>query len=318
MPQKLTMKDMHILAKCKGIRCVSMVYVDSKTKLEWECPFKHTWLATHTSIKSGVQCPKCSKIIYISEERCRYIIEKLTGYRFLKTRTILGNRQEIDGFSDILKIGFEYQGEQHYRKTRKFSEEEFQNTQKMDRRKKTRIRKLKKSGKIRDIIFIKYTQKTSDKKLTNYIIKQLNKIDPSLIKNTKVNWSGFYKYLSPLNEIREIVEKRDGKLIDEKYIDSETKIIVDCGKGHIFETTSHNLKKDRWCPYCYGNAKLNIEYIRKFANQHNGACDSDVYTNNKTKMKWRCLKCGCRREISYNTMQNRKYFCKTCRLEIIR
>jgi hypothetical protein len=49
------------LATHKGGRCVSAEYINSTTKMMWECQFKHTWQASYNQIQSGNWCPVCFK-----------------------------------------------------------------------------------------------------------------------------------------------------------------------------------------------------------------------------------------------------------------
>ena len=52
---------MHKLATKRGGKCRSDKYIDSKTKLRWECAEGHAWEAKPNDIKSsGSWCPQCS------------------------------------------------------------------------------------------------------------------------------------------------------------------------------------------------------------------------------------------------------------------
>jgi hypothetical protein len=57
-----------------------------------------------------------------NEEECRRIFEKVIGKRFPRIRPdflknpITGKNLELDGYNEELKLAFEYQGEQHYKK----------------------------------------------------------------------------------------------------------------------------------------------------------------------------------------------------------
>ena len=49
------------LAKSKGGRCLSPVYLKSSVPLSWECGFGHKWEARPNNIVNGTWCPTCSK-----------------------------------------------------------------------------------------------------------------------------------------------------------------------------------------------------------------------------------------------------------------
>lgn len=57
--QPYTIEDMQELAEKHNGKCLSLVYINSKTKLEWKCSENHTWFATPSDIKNGHWCPEC-------------------------------------------------------------------------------------------------------------------------------------------------------------------------------------------------------------------------------------------------------------------
>lgn len=57
--KKLIIEDMHKIAKENNGKCLSTIYVDSKSKLEWECEFNHKWFAAPYKINYGTWCPTC-------------------------------------------------------------------------------------------------------------------------------------------------------------------------------------------------------------------------------------------------------------------
>ena len=52
--------EMKRLAASKNGKCLSKNYINSKTKLLWQCEKGHKWEAIPSSIKVGTWCPKCS------------------------------------------------------------------------------------------------------------------------------------------------------------------------------------------------------------------------------------------------------------------
>jgi len=60
MTKKLTIEEMHQLAKSKGGKCLSKEYIHSTKKLKWECKEGHRWKCYPHSIKHiNVWCPIC-------------------------------------------------------------------------------------------------------------------------------------------------------------------------------------------------------------------------------------------------------------------
>jgi hypothetical protein len=56
---KLTIEHMHRLAKTRGGRCLSRVYVNSQSILLWQCAKGHRWKAVPRDIRQGKWCPFC-------------------------------------------------------------------------------------------------------------------------------------------------------------------------------------------------------------------------------------------------------------------
>ena len=58
--RRLTIEQMKEIAIERGGKCLSQKYINSKTKLKWECSEGHQWRATPDSIKyRGSWCPIC-------------------------------------------------------------------------------------------------------------------------------------------------------------------------------------------------------------------------------------------------------------------
>lgn len=62
--KRLTIEEMHEMASKRCGKCLSEEYINSTTKLEWECEHGHRWFARPANIKYGKKswCPFCSKL----------------------------------------------------------------------------------------------------------------------------------------------------------------------------------------------------------------------------------------------------------------
>lgn len=60
--QRLCIEEMQEIAKSRGGRCLSDVYVNAKTKLKWECANGHQWEAIADTVKNRESwCRKCAR-----------------------------------------------------------------------------------------------------------------------------------------------------------------------------------------------------------------------------------------------------------------
>ena len=58
--EKGTIEEMRQIAKERGGRCLSKIYVSSRVPLLWSCKNDHEWEAIPVSIKQGTWCLECS------------------------------------------------------------------------------------------------------------------------------------------------------------------------------------------------------------------------------------------------------------------
>jgi hypothetical protein len=133
---RLTIEEMQELARIRGGKCLSDKYVNSETKLRWECAEGHAWDAVPASVKHAKHwCPYCP---LKNEKECRNIIESFVSKSFPKLKPKWLQGLELDGYCAALRLAMEYQGEQHYKILKhwhKNGEEDLQKQQDRDRRK---------------------------------------------------------------------------------------------------------------------------------------------------------------------------------------
>lgn len=92
-----------------------------------------------------------------------------------------------------------------------------------------------------------------------------------------------------IKQIKEFCKRYNCKCISENYI-SKTKLVIKCDKGHIFETSWVNFKYGTRCPVCAGNKRKTINEINNILIKEGYKCLSTKYKNNRSKLKFRCLK----------------------------
>ena len=76
---KGTIRQMQKIAKDRGGKCLSDEYVNSHTKLLWECSEGHKWESIPTNIISGKWCPICAGITKLTIEEMQKIANKRQG-----------------------------------------------------------------------------------------------------------------------------------------------------------------------------------------------------------------------------------------------
>ncbi len=86
---KLTIIEMHQLAKKRGGKCLSNNYININEKLLWECSKGHRWKAEPDRIKRGTWCPHCAKNKKLTIEEIRKYAQKRGG-RCLSNKYVNG------------------------------------------------------------------------------------------------------------------------------------------------------------------------------------------------------------------------------------
>jgi hypothetical protein len=283
--KKLTIERMKKEANLRGGKCLSDQYINSATNLRWECANGHIWEDKWDHVRNGRWCHECGSHLF-TENKCRYIMEEIFQKKFRKNRTILGEGLEIDGYNSELKIGFEYQGEQHYKFIKHWhgTRDNFYKRVDADKRKIV-IANLKGIK----IIIIPFSISYTDEGLLNYILKELKGIGLNKeISFDEIHIGDYYATLEKLNEAKSIAEERKGKCLSKSYISSHHKLLWECEYGHKFRNSLSIIKLGVWCPDCNGTPKGTIEEMQDLANQFNGICLSEIYISSDSYLEWKC------------------------------
>jgi len=93
-----------------------------------------------------------------------------------------------------------------------------------------------------------------------------------------------------INFIRNEFEKEEYKLLTITYINCKQKLDYVCPNGHKHSTSWDNWKQRYRCPYCDGQSKPAIEFIRSEFEKENYRLLTTKYINNRQKLYYICPK----------------------------
>ena len=312
------------IIKSKGGKCNSLIYLGLDYNLEFQCKNGHQWSTTGSSIISGSWCPYCN--IYIKEKLCRLIFETIFKKPFPRCRPkwLIGKKGrslELDGYNNDLKMAFEYNGEQHYKKTI-FNDYTFLKKSFLELKERDQIKVDLCSKNNVILIIIPYIVSDTIKNLYKFIEKELIKVGRLEISidinkiNQKIKQSQDYLYTTPyLIEIQKIAEKNGGKCLSKVYINNSTKLKFQCKEGHIWKAIPNSIKNGSWCPYCVGYSILNpLEELQDIAISKNGKCISNKYLGSSVKHKFQCYKGHIWEALP--TLIKQGYWCMMCSYEV--
>lgn len=314
-------------AESRGGKCLSALseYKTSTSKLMWECKDGHRWEATRYAVV-GVRhtwCPDCH--ILIGEQFSKTLLIKLLGAPFVKCRPLFLGGLELDGYCESLKVGMEYQGEQHYRHVPIFqpTPEMFESQLQRDALKK---RLCEEAGvQLIVIPYIKYKE-GGWPELTKFIRSELQRLgmndrihdlhnddsyDDALIEDTLSEafrtWDSTHaKY----QKLKDLVEKMGCVLVDQLFVGNlHHEYTMICNKaGHEWKATGVSVgrRNSRRCPLC---PKVVEDDIETLAN-HRGYEYVDGYEKCSSRMNLICP-VGHRCQLSWTQFQ-RYTNCPTC------
>lgn len=105
--------------------------------------------------------------------------------------------------------------------------------------------------------------------------------------------------------IKERFEDRGCVLKSTKYVDAKTKLDYVCPNGHFHNMSWNSFDSGSGCPYCAGNAKQTIGYIRHEFKKRNLVLNSEEYVNAHTKLDYTCFK-GHKHSITWDKFKQGK------------
>lgn len=257
---------------------LSTAYKSMDAKYEWQCKDGHTfWRSANHMKRKGRKCPHC--YFFLTEEKCRFILESLTGCQFLKTRKILDGL-ELDGYCEKLNLAFEYNGRQHYSKSSLFSAD-FDDIRRRDQIKVSRCETLD-----IQLIVIPYTESEN---LDAYIKNKMERFGVDYSGN--IDWNDFDKYQpKKLEQLKDLLAQQNIRCLSQTYLGCDTKIDLECLTcGNAWKNSPEVLSRGVGCPYCKHNM-----WTSKQAHQH---CSSklvkllDKYTLKGKKYRFQCNLC---------------------------
>ncbi len=220
-----SMEKMREIAEARGGHCLSLRYINSKEKLEWECKEGHQWKAVGASVAAGTWCPTCARAMAkrregkITIDDIRAIVASKGG--FLHTTALPDERLRWR-----CKEGHEW------------------------------------NAAPASILVGSWCQTCA--------VAAMRERSPISIQT-----------------IRDIAQKHGGECLSEVYENQNTKLVMRCENGHVWETSYRWLALDHWCPRC-GGLKVTIEDVRELAISRGGECLSTEYENKHTVIRWRC------------------------------
>jgi len=244
MSKKLTIEEMHQLARHRDGKYLSENCINKSTKHLWECSKGHQWEAAPSSIKRGTWCPDCAGKRKRTIEEMHQIAEDRGGrclsdtYKECHTKLLWecsqGHQWETPSINVRLHGRWCSTCAKVSRRSTSWSTEDMQNIA-ADR-----------GGKC-----LSKTYKGVRTKLHWECSKghQWEAVPSSIIRGS---WcpSCAGNVLYTIEEMQSIAEGHGGKCLSDRYKNNVTKLTWECSEGHQWEAVPSGIKKGTWCPKC--------------------------------------------------------------------
>ncbi|NML35452.1 zinc-ribbon domain-containing protein [Paraburkholderia antibiotica] len=281
------------IAQARGGECLSTAYANGRQRLQWRCRNGHDWLAPLADVRRRGWCPVCGS--GARERLCRYYFEALTSHRFPKARPTWlvnerGNRMELDGYNEKLKLAFEHQGEQHYRPVAHFN----RRGETLLRRQRDDERKLQLSEQ-RGITLVAVPFSVPTSELDVWIKCAIGAARPDIELLQNIN-STEYVSGDEILQLKAVAGKRGGDCISPVYLGVTEKHWFRCAEGHEWEAIASGVKSGTWCPICKLKTLADkrrvhsVESMQKLAQTRGGSFVSERFSSVNHKHRWRCVK----------------------------
>lgn len=241
------------------VRLSDAEWVGTKHRHEWECVFGHKTQRTFDNIKSALRenksaCTKC-KILYHGEETLRFAMETVTKENFPKMRPnwltdpVTGNPLELDGYSETLKLAFEFDGRQHDEHVSYFQPKkaDFENQQRKDQVKEMLCEKA-------GVTLVRVKEDDNIVQNPDFLISKLRSLRPEVIKNTILDWKNFEpnNCYDLLEKAKSHAEKNGGSCITNVILSPSDKVQFHCPKHDYSWESKYSvaITRDQWCKKC--------------------------------------------------------------------
>ncbi|MEP7169270.1 MAG: hypothetical protein ABI855_07850 [Bacteroidota bacterium] len=241
------LEEIKNLAAQRGGKCLSHIYTDYKTHLDFQCAKGHQWHTSPVVFLKGSWCPKCAGKTAPDFDELHQLA-KSRGGKFL-SKKYLGNSSPL-----------KWQCAKGHKWSAAYSNVKYSETwcpHCYGNVTKT-IDDIRQSAKLKGGKCLSETYINNRQLLTFQCGKgHIWKATGHSITAARSTWCPYCtgKMKHTIKDMQVLAKKRNGRCLSAKYFDKKTKLIWQCDKKHIWLTTPDNIIAGCWCPKCAKDKK---------------------------------------------------------------
>lgn len=286
--KQLTLDEMRRLAESRGGECVADQYLNNRTNLRWRCAVGHEWEAAPGVVKAGQWCPQCAHVARLSLDAMRETAcsrggrclstEYVNAETRLRWKCAAGHQWTAIPASIRSGKWCPYCAHNHRL--------ELKAMQRFARRR---------GGKCLSTLYINNRQPL----LWECKRRHRWRATPANVKGGKrkcgtwclecYNLRRKFGIRDSIDRMEKLAQQLGGHCLSSEYINSKSKLLWQCEKGHRWRAVPVSVRRGSWCPVCARNQKLTLEEFNSLAAQRRGKCLSERYRNKDTPLRWECV-----------------------------
>ncbi len=285
--KRLTLDEMQTLAVSRGGKCITDRYLNNRTKLRWRCAVGHEWEAAPGLIKAGQWCPHCAHMARLSIDAMVEIASSRGG-RCLSTEYV-----SVDTHLRWrCAAGHRWTATPASIRSGKWCPCCVHN-QRLELKAMRRLAR-RRGGTCLSTTYINNREPL----LWECKRRHRWKATPANVKGGKrkrgtwclecYNLRRKFGKRDSIERMEELAQRRGGRCLSSDYINSKSKLLWQCEKGHRWCAVPVSVRRGSWCPVCARNQKLTLEEFHLLAAQRGGKCLSECYNNKDTPLRWEC------------------------------
>lgn len=290
-PVRQTIEHARSLAATKGGRCLSTVFINSRSLLKWQCGLGHRpWGASYSNVRSGTWCPTCGNAVRSSMDELQAVARSRGGECLSDSFVNLHDplRWRCDK-------GHEWVAEPNNVIDRARKSGSWCPT---CAKESLRGKKRPEAPTIYDMRALAASR--GGRCVSKFYVNAHTHLqwccadghqwnaEPANVR--RGSWCPFCagKVPKTLVDMKKLADNWKGRCVSRRIINVHSPLKWLCAEGHRFKAVPRNIQRGHWCPRCAHNARGTLKEMNTIAAKRGGKCLSHWYVNAQTPLKWRC------------------------------